>query len=477
MKRSFLSLVFGSTVAAGVALMVPVPALADLPDFTQLVEKQGSSVVNISTTRNAKPRDNAQQQQLPMDPFADEYFSPFRDLFPEFFGDEGAPRGQDARSLGSGFVISADGFVLTNNHVIRDADEIQVSLNDGREYVAKVIGEDEGSDLALLKIDEKDLPYASFGSSTDLKVGEWVLAIGSPYGFEQSVTAGIVSAKGRPLHSEKYVPFIQTDVAINPGNSGGPLFNLKGEVIGINSQIISTSGGYIGLSFAVPSDVAVSVIDQLKTKGYVSRGWLGVVFQNVDSSLAESFGLERPEGALVAQVVEDSPASAAGLVSGDILIKYNDQVIKEAEDLPPLVGNTPPNSTVELTLIRDGKQQQAKVKIAELEPEAKEVADSEPGKAEVDNRLGLQVRTLTDEEIARLGVEHGVVVTALQEEGAAADAGIRRGDVIFSLNQQNITTEKDFNKVMASITNDQKAVPVLIGRRGEGKRYLAIKLK
>ncbi|MFI4954584.1 MAG: DegQ family serine endoprotease [Gammaproteobacteria bacterium] len=473
MKRSFLSLVFSF---AAVAFIVPAPALADLPDFTQLVEKQGSSVVNISTTRSAKPRENT--QQLPMDPFADEYFSPFRDLFPEFFGDEGfTPRGHDTRSLGSGFLISADGFLLTNNHVIRDADEIQVSLNDGREYIATVIGEDEGSDLALLKIDEKDLPFVEFGSSTDLKVGEWVLAIGSPYGFEQSVTAGIVSAKGRPLYSEKYVPFIQTDVAINPGNSGGPLFNLKGQVVGINSQIISTSGGYIGLSFAVPSDVAVTVIDQLKTKGYVSRGWLGVVFQNVDSSLAESFGLERPEGALVAQVVEDSPASAAGLKSGDILTKYNDQVIKEAEDLPPLVGNTPPNSTVVLTLIRDAKEQQIKVKIAELEPETEEAVDSKPGKADVKNRLGIQVRTLTDEEISRLGVEHGVLVTALQEDGAAADAGIRRGDVIFSLNQQDIATEEDFNKVMASIADNQKAVPVLIGRRGEGKRYLAIKLK
>lgn len=476
MKRSFLSLVLSFAVVGGGVLLVSEPAKAELPDFTQLVEKQGPSVVNISTTRNAKPRESI--PQLPMDPFMDEYFSPFRDLFPEFFGNEGlAPRGHNSRSLGSGFIISADGFILTNNHVIRDADEIQVSLHDGREYVASVVGEDEGSDLALLKIEEKNLPFVEFGSSTDLKVGEWVLAIGSPYGFEQTVTAGIVSAKGRPLYSEKYVPFIQTDVAINPGNSGGPLFNLKGQVVGINSQIISTSGGYIGLSFAVPSDVAVTVIEQLKTKGYVSRGWLGVVFQNVDSSLAESFGLSRPEGALVAQVVEESPAAAAGLKSGDIITKYNDHVIQEAEDLPPLVGNTLPNSTVVLTLIREGKQQQIKVKIAELEPETEEAQNSKPSKTKVKNRLGLQVRTLTEEEIARLGVQHGVLVTALQEEGAAMEAGIRRGDVIFSLNQQDIATEEDFNKVMAAIADNQKAVPVLIGRRGEGKRYLAIKLQ
>ena len=469
----------GLSLALTLSLITALPAVAvELPNFTQLVEANGPAVVNISTTRTVKPREN--MQAMPMDPFGgDERLSPFRDMFPEFFGGEGfGPQEYDTRSLGSGFIISADGYLLTNNHVISDADEVQVILTDGREYIAEVVGQDPDSDLALLKIDEKDLPFLKFGSSEELKVGEWVLAIGSPYGFKQSVTAGIVSAKERPLGTEKYVPFIQTDVAINPGNSGGPLFNLKGEVIGINAQIISTSGGYIGLSFAIPSDVAVTVIDQLKNNGYVTRGWLGVVFQNVDSSLAESFGLSRPEGALVAQVVEDSPASAAGLQSGDILTAYNEHIIKSAEDLPPLVGNTPPDTNVMLTVVREGKEQKIKVKIAKLEMEDDPGAENAEGKEEkIDNRLGVQVRVLTQEESTRLGIDTGVLVTGLNNDGLAAEAGIRRGDVIFSINQHNVKTPDEFYKVIKDIPDNQKAVPVLVGRRGEGKRYLAIKLK
>lgn len=475
MQRKGFLLALAFTLTAGVAVHTQATAV-ELPNFTQLVETNGPAVVNISTTRTVKPREN--MGMMPMDPYGNEMFSPFRDMFPEFFGGEGFGGEFDTRSLGSGFIISPDGYLLTNNHVIRDADEIQVSLPDGREYVAEVIGEDPDSDLALLKIDEKNLPHLRFGSSNDLKVGEWVLAIGSPYGFKQSVTAGIVSAKERPLGTEKYVPFIQTDVAINPGNSGGPLFNLKGEVVGINSQIISTSGGYIGLSFAVPSDVAMTVIDQLKSKGYVSRGWLGVVFQNVDSSLAESFGLSRPEGALVAQVVEDSPALAAGLKSGDVITYYNNHEIKSAEDLPPLVGGTTPNTDVTLTLVREGKVQKVNVRVGELELEEDEGAAESKGKQEkIDNRLGIQVRALTAEEFTRLGIDTGVLVTGLQSNGLAMEAGIRRGDVIFSINQQNVKTPEEFYKIMDNIPNNQKAVPVLVGRRGEGKRYLAIKMK
>lgn len=470
MKRRGLSLIFTLT-------MIAFPALAaELPDFTQLVEASGPAVVNISTTRTVKPRENL--SGIPLDPFSGDRFSPFQDMFPEFFGGENfGPQEYDTRSLGSGFIISPDGYLLTNNHVIRDADEIQVSLTDGREYVAEVVGEDPDSDLALLKIEEKNLPYLKFGSSADLKVGEWVLAIGSPYGFKQSVTAGIVSAKERPLGTEKYVPFIQTDVAINPGNSGGPLFNLKGEVVGINSQIISTSGGYIGLSFAVPSDVAVTVIDQLKTKGYVTRGWLGVVFQNVDSFLAESFGLARAEGALVAQVVEESPASEAGLQSGDVITAYDEHVIKSAEDLPPLVGNTPPNTDVTLTLVREGKVEKIVVKIAELELEEDTAAKDKSKEEKINNRLGIQVRALTQEENTRLGIETGVLVTGLDNQGLAAEAGIRRGDIIFSISQHAVKTPDEFYKIIKNIPDNQKAVPVLVGRRGEGKRYLAIKLK
>ncbi len=477
MKRQLWKMAI-CVMAAQLGFAAPAFATpAGLPDFVQLVEKYGPAVVNISTTRTVKPRDSMGGQPQ-IDPFADEFFSPFRDMIPELFGEDGfPPRGYDTQSLGSGFLISADGYLMTNNHVIRDADEIQVSLPDGREYKAEVIGQDAGSDLALLRIEESNLPFVEFGSSTDLKVGEWVLAIGSPYGFEQSATAGIVSAKGRGLHSEKYVPFIQTDVAINPGNSGGPLFNLDGKVVGINAQIVSTSGGYIGLSFAVPSDVAISVMKQLKDKGYVTRGWLGVVFQNVDTSLAESFGLKSPEGALVAQVVEDSPAAEAGLKSGDIITTYNEHIIREAGDLPPLVGNTPPNSVVNLTVIRDGKSRQVKVNIAELEPEIEEVVAATPNKPDVNNRLGIQVRALTGDEMTRLSVDTGVVVIALKEEGVAERAGIMRGDIIFSLNQRDIGTEDDFYKAMEGISSGQKAVPALIGRRGEGKRYIAIKMK
>ncbi|MEO7558162.1 MAG: trypsin-like peptidase domain-containing protein, partial [Gammaproteobacteria bacterium] len=297
----------------------------NLPDFTALVEQNSAAVVNISTTQKIKRT----MPQLPPGmeiPNLPEG-SPFNDLFKHFFGEgqggPAVPEEFDAQSLGSGFIISPDGYVLTNNHVVKNADKIIVRLSDRRDLVAKVVGTDARSDLALLKVEAQNLPVVKLGSSSNLKVGEWVLAIGSPFGFDHSATAGIVSAIGRNLPSESYVPFIQTDVAINPGNSGGPLFNLKGEVVGINSQIFSRTGGFMGLSFAIPVDVAMEVTEQLKTKGRVTRGWLGILIQDVTNDLAESFGMAKPEGALVARVLPDSPAAKSGFQAGDVVVKFD----------------------------------------------------------------------------------------------------------------------------------------------------------
>jgi len=337
--------------------LVAMPVMAqNLPDFTQLVETYGPAVVNISTSsKKNNNEENSKEKQpdyraipgIPED-------SPFYEFFRRFFDNEGNDFFEErpATSLGSGFIISTDGYVVTNNHVINEAQEIIVRLSDRREFTAKIIGSDKRSDLALLKVEATDLPTVKLGSSTNLKVGEWVLAIGSPFGFDYSVTAGIVSAKGRSLPSDTYVPFIQTDVAINPGNSGGPLFNLAGEVIGVNSQIYSRTGGFMGLSFAIPVNVLKDVVEQLKAKGKVTRGWLGVLIQDVTGELAESFSMEKPAGALVAKVLPDSPAAAAKFQVGDIITQFNDKPIERSADLPPLVGSTPVDSKVTTTVIR-----------------------------------------------------------------------------------------------------------------------------
>ncbi|MGD2112551.1 MAG: Do family serine endopeptidase, partial [Gammaproteobacteria bacterium] len=311
-----------------------------LPSFTGLVKDASPAVVNISTSqkvRTGMPQlpEGFEIPDLPED-------SPFGELFKYFFdhGDEGDPGFHDAKSLGSGFIISKDGYILTNYHVVNEADEVIVRLSDRRELKAEVIGEDKRSDIALVKIEAHDLPVVKIGRSRDLEVGEWVLAIGSPFGFDLSATAGIVSAKGRSLPRENYVPFIQTDVAINPGNSGGPLFNQNGEVVGVNSQIYSRTGGYMGLSFAIPIEVAMDVVEQLKTKGHVSRGWLGVLIQDVTLDLAESFGMKKPRGALVAKVLPDSPAQAAGIKVGDVIVEFNNREVINSANLPPIVGSS-----------------------------------------------------------------------------------------------------------------------------------------
>jgi serine protease Do len=451
---------------------------ASLPEFSELVEKNSPAVVNISTkqtekTKRAMPH-GFKMPEVPED-------SPFHDFLKRFFGDDlDMPDHFDSRSLGSGFIITADGYVMTNHHVVAEADEIVVRLSDRREFVAKVIGSDKASDVALIKIDATDLPTVKVGKSSDLKVGEWVLAIGSPFGFDHSATAGIVSAKGRSLPSENYVPFIQTDVAINPGNSGGPLFNLDGEVVGINSQIYSRTGGFMGLSFAIPIEVAMNVVDQLRASGRVARGYLGVLIQDVTRELAESFGMRRPSGALVAQVLPDGPASKAGIRPGDVVLEFNGKELNNSAQLPPLVGASRINEPADLVVLRNGKRMDFKVTVAELPGED----DDEPAKAATSPKqpqppkadvLGLVVGELTDDLRKRSGIEAkgGVVVRAV-EAGAARAAGVREGDVITLFDGQEVTGPSQFHDLVGR-TPAGRSVAVLVQRR-EGPMFIALRM-
>lgn len=458
-------LVFAFMVLSGVRSVYA----ASLPDFTDLVEEHSEVVVNISTVSVSKSRHNlpfqGDMEQIP------EFFRHFFGAPPQGGGKGGEKRRQ---SMGSGFVVSEDGYVLTNNHVIEGADEIFVRFNDRRELKATLIGSDKRSDLAVLKVEAEDLPVAKLGRSSRLKVGEWVFAIGSPFGFDYTVTAGIVSAKGRSLPNENYVPFIQTDVAINPGNSGGPLFNMDGEVVGINSQIYTRSGGFMGMSFAIPMDVAMDVVDQLKDQGFVSRGWLGVLIQEVNKDLADSFGLKKPYGALVAQVIEGSPAEDAGLKTGDVIVEFEGEEIEMSSELPHLVGQTKVGRVAKLTVFRDGKEQKIPVTIGEL-PDADQVAQSSKAKAQdSENRLGLQVKEVEKEALGELNLQGGVQVVQVLE-GAARAAGIRQGDIIARLNNQAFDTVKDFFEVVEELPAN-KAVPALIIRQGNPS-FIVIKVE
>ncbi|MEN8259064.1 MAG: DegQ family serine endoprotease [Pseudomonadota bacterium] len=445
---------------------------AELPDFTGLVEKYGTVVVNISTTQ--KQADVAQPDlpegiQIPEG-------TPLDELFRHFFGEQGRrliPR--ESKSLGSGFIISADGYILTNRHVVADADEIIVRLQDRRELEAKLIGSDKRSDIALLKVKAEKLPAVKIGSAQALKVGEWVLAIGSPFGFDHSVTAGIVSAKGRSLPSDNYVPFIQTDVAINPGNSGGPLFNMAGEVVGINSQIYSRTGGFMGLSFAIPMDVAMNVVDQIKRHGQVSRGWLGVQVQDVTRELAESFGMRIARGALISRVLPGSPAEKAGFQIGDVIIEFNGQNVETSAELPPLVGMTPVGKATRIKIIRQGEQRTLTVKIGLLpDDEETRLALSKSDTVSV-KRLGITVSDLTAQHREQYQVvKHGVLVQRVKA-GPASDGGIQRGDVILRLHNQMVENVEGFKKIVETLPAG-KAVAVLVQRRGSPV-FLAIKIK
>lgn len=451
------------------------PVSAQLPDFTSMAKEGGKAVVNISTTqKNSDPEEESDGADVPQDvpPQLEEFFKHF---FQGPGGEEGGPGlvPRETESLGSGFIISKDGYVLTNHHVVKNADEIVVKLSDRRELLAKLIGSDESADVALLKVETKDdLPVVEIGSSKKLQVGEWVLAIGSPFGFEQSVTSGIVSAKGRSLPGGNYVPFIQTDVAINPGNSGGPLFNMAGQVVGMNSQIYSESGGYMGLSFAIPMDLAMNVVDQLKTNGKVARGWLGVQIQDVTRELAESFGMDRPHGALVAKVITDSPAEKAGIQIGDIIVAYNGNEIDTSGELPPLVGITPIEESAQVKIIRQGDSKTLNVKVGLL-PVTDHMMSEEVDVMDID-RLGIVVSDLSPEQRRQLEVEeHGVLVQEVKK-GPAMDAGILRGDVIIRIQNQLIRDSDHLARVTSRLPSD-KSLAVLIQRRGS-PTFLAIKL-
>ena len=453
-----------------VLFSLPLAVQAALPDFTKIVDEAKDSVVNISTKTKAKSS-SSREYNIPELPEG----SPFGELFEKFFDRDEIERGRrDAQSLGSGFIISDDGYILTNHHVIAGADEVIVRMANRKEFVAKIIGSDEASDVAVLKVEAEKLPVLEFGDSDELKVGEWVLAIGSPFGFDHSVTAGIVSAKGRSLPSDNYVPFIQTDVAINPGNSGGPLFNLDGEVIGINSQIYSRTGGFMGLSFAIPIEMAVDVANQIKENGTVSRGWLGVLIQEVTRELAESFGMNDPHGALVAKVLDDSPAAAAGLEVGDVIVEFNGQKVIRSSSLPPLVGRAKVGQQAQVTVIRNKQRRDIGVQIAEL-PGAITQAAYTPEDDQVieESALGMKVEALGSEARKRLKIENGVQVVEVDQAGPANDAGIVKGDVITMINNHAIDSVGDF-EVVTDELKSCKSVALLVQRRA-GPVFLAIR--
>ena len=437
------------------------------------------AVANISTTQEVRARRGGMPDipGMPNVPDLPEGH-PFRDFMDRFMDEDGNPPRQfDTRSLGSGFIISEDGYILTNHHVVDGASEIVVRLNDRRQMTAELVGEDDRTDLALLKVDGSGLPTVTTGSSSDLRVGEWVLAIGSPFGFEYSVTAGIISAKGRSLPTENYVPFLQTDVAINPGNSGGPLFNLDGEVIGVNSHIYSRSGGFQGISFAIPIELAMDVADQLREGGSVSRAWLGVVIQDVTRDLAESFGMDRPEGALVAQVMPDSPAAAAGFESGDVIVEFNGREVPSSGALPPMVGRTPVGDTVPVVAVRGGSRQTLEVTLEQLPEEAGRRGDAgretESGEFEA---LGFPAEPLDQEAREALGLAEevtGVVVTGVSG-GPAAEVGLTPGDVITRVNREAIETVGELRERLAEVPSG-RTVPLLVMRDGS-QRFLALRM-
>ena len=467
------------TLLLWLLLLLPLSAYAQarqLPDFTELVEKQGPAVVNISTAQTA--RAHPRVPQMPNLDEDDPFFEFFRRFMPPGPGQSPgqSPREFSTRSLGSGFIISADGYILTNAHVVDGADEITVRLTDKREFKAKVIGADKRTDVALIRIDATWLPIVKLGDPNKLKVGEWVLAIGSPFGFDNTVTAGIVSGKARSLPQENLVPFIQTDAAVNPGNSGGPLFNLSGEVVGINSQIYSRTGGYMGLSFAIPIDVALDVQNQLRSTGHVSRGRIGVVIQEVTKELADSFGLPKPQGALVNAVENGGPADKAGVEVSDIIIKFDGKNVASSSELPRIVGATRPGSKVGMQVWRKGASKDLTVTVAEIPQDklaSRESTRAKPAEA-VANRLGLVLSELSDEQRKELKIAHGVVVDEVRGQPRG---DLRKGDIILALIHKGVNTEAksvaQFNKALNAI--DKSVTVTLHVRRGDNQSFVTVK--
>lgn len=477
------TMALAAVLAVGPMLATPVHAQAaasnySLPDFTDLVERVSPAVVNIRTTERVRSRG-----MTPEDEEMAEFFRRFFGIpMPGAPTPPGTPRrGQppqgeeQSRGVGSGFIISADGYVMTNAHVVADAETIYVTLPDKREFKARLIGTDRRTDVALLKVDANGLPRLQMGDSNKIRVGEWVLAIGSPFGLDNSVTAGIVSAKGRDTGD--YLPFIQTDVAVNPGNSGGPLINLRGEVIGINSQIYSRSGGYMGISFAIPIDEALRVSEQLKSTGKVTRGRIAVAIGDVTKEVADSLGLGRARGALVGSVEPGGPAEKAGIEAGDIILKFNGRDIERASDLPRLVGETKPGSRVPMQLWRKGGTREVTITVAELEPDAKPRprAGTTPGDEGAagakPNALGLVVGDLSEARLRELKIKSGVEVQAA--EGVAARAGIRPGDVILRLGDTDVTSARQFNELVRGL--DKSRMAAIFVRRGDATQVLTLR--
>jgi serine protease Do len=460
--------IFFSVVVLLMSVVVGLPAYAkELPDFTVLVEKEGAAVVNISTTQAAR--------SVPTTPNMPEGDDPLSEFFRRFAPQMPRDQEQESQSLGSGFIISSDGYIMTNAHVVDGADKVTVRLTDRREFRAKVIGTDKRTDVALLKIEAKGLPIVNKGDPNKLKVGEWVAAIGSPFGFDNSVTAGIVSAKGRSLPQDNFVPFIQTDVAINPGNSGGPLFNLDGEVVGINSQIYTRSGGSMGLSFAIPIDVATQVADQLRSSGKVTRGRIGVTIQELTNELAESFGLSKPEGALISSVEQNAPADKAGIEVSDVILKFDGKPVSRSSDLPRIVAGTKPGNKSVVDLWRKGAAKQVTVVVAEIPEEAKLAhVDKKPVEevAETIDRLGITVSELSAAQQQELQVSGGLLVESVK--GAAARAALHTGDVLLAIGNTSLHSSAQLNEFLAQVPNGRNVA--LLVKRSDGTSYVAIKL-
>ena len=438
-------------------------AAKDLPDFTELVEKQGPAVVNISTTQAA--RESQAIPGMPNIPQGDPFYEFFKRFAPQI------PQERESQSLGSGFIISADGYILTNVHVVSGANGITVRLADKREFKAKVIGLDKRTDVALIKVEATGLPKVTLGNPSALRVGEWVLAIGSPFGFDSSVTAGIVSAKGRSLPQENYVPFIQTDAAINPGNSGGPLFNMKGEVVGINSQIYSRSGGYMGLSFAIPIDVAMEVSNQLRASGKVTRGRIGVTIQEVTRELAESFGLSKAGGALISSVEKGGAADKAGIQVSDVVLKFDGKTVNSSVDLPRMVAATRPGSKVAVQLWRRGDSKEVSLTVGEMPDENRVAMDGGAVTGESVTRLGLVLSELSAEQKNQMQVQGGLVV---EDARGVAARELRRGDVILAIGNIEITSLEQFNEALKQIPKGRNVA--LLVRRDDVASYIALKL-
>jgi len=445
-------------IFTGVLLMMFITAVQAIsfPDFTGLIEENSPAVIKITAQTKSK-RSEQPQAEIPEN---------IPEIFRQFLDPRQAPE-RDSRASGSGFLISSDGYILTNNHVVEGATDVVVRLIDRREYDAEIVGTDPQSDLALLKIKEKNLPFLTLANSDKARVGEWVLAIGSPFGLDFSVTAGIISAIGRSIPGEgrqNYVPFIQTDVAINPGNSGGPLFNLDGDVVGINSQIYTRSGGSIGLSFAIPSNLARDVVQQLKDTGKVDRGWLGVVIQDVDKDLALSFGLKKPQGALVAQMEPNGPAERSGLKNGDIILEFNGRDITTSSDLPYVVGPVRAGTTVPVKIIRKGKIRTIDVTVGTRDSSGAATILSATPEAPADTRLGLVVEEMTADMKSAVGFE-GVIIKQVSANSPAAEAGLAPGDVLVQLGFDEIRSVRQFRKIEKALPAN-KPQPVRVIRRG-----------